>query len=91
MYENGSKKGTVRFAIAPGGQSSKTHLAGDFSNWQPVAMRKQKTGNFVAIVPVDVGTHEYKFLVDNQWVLDPDNNAWAPNAYGTMNSVAQVD
>jgi hypothetical protein len=31
--------------------------------------------------------HEYKFLVGQQWITDPDNSEWARNPYGTMNSV----
>jgi 1,4-alpha-glucan branching enzyme len=87
MIGKGRKKGTIRFAIRPNGGIRKVALAGSFNDWQPVRMRQQKDGSFVAVVPVPPGTHEYKFILDDQWILDPDNNAWAMNSYGTMNSV----
>ena len=90
MFSKGQKKGTVKFAIKSANGCKKVQVAGDFSNWRPVEMRKQKDGAFVATVPVGNGNHEYKFILDGEWVVDPDNNAWALNPYGTLNSVAQV-
>ena len=91
MVGKGSKKGTVRFALRPDFQPRRVQLLGDFTDWIPVTMRKQKDGSFVCVVPLQQGTYEYKFLVDGQWHTDPDNHCWSPNRYGTMNSVAQVD
>jgi 5'-AMP-activated protein kinase regulatory beta subunit len=90
MIEKGSKKGTVRFSINPGGGVKKVQLAGDFTEWKPTALAKQKDGAFAAVVKLAPGTHEYKFIVDGQWRVDPDNGAWALNPYGTLNSVATV-
>jgi hypothetical protein len=36
------------------------------------------------------GRHEYKFVVDGQWLPDPNAQANAFNAYGTLNSVVEV-
>ncbi|MGB2822220.1 MAG: glycogen-binding domain-containing protein [Phycisphaerae bacterium] len=91
MLEKGRKKGTVRFAIRPDDGAKKVFLAGSFSNWEPVRMRRQKDGSFVLVVPIPSGTHEYKFILDDHWVADPDNNAWAMNPYGTLNSVVSMD
>jgi len=91
MIGKGRKKGTVRFAIRPEDGAKRAFLAGSFSDWQPIRMRKQKDGSFVLIVPVPAGTYEYKFILDDRWVVDPDNNAWAMNPYGTLNSVVSVE
>jgi 5'-AMP-activated protein kinase regulatory beta subunit len=91
MIQKGRKKGTLRFSICPGSEAGKAHLAGDFNGWEPRPMRRGKKGDFAAIVEVPAGTHEYKFIVDGQWLADPDNGAWAPNPLGTMNSVVVVD
>lgn len=91
MYEKGRKKGTVRFTAKPEGGVKKVALAGDFTDWRTVAMRKQKDGTFVAIVPVSAGTWEYRFIFDEQWRPDPDNNRWAKNPYGSFNSVLTVE
>ncbi len=90
MFIKGTKKGTVKFSVKPSNGVKKVELAGDFSQWKPVPLRKQKDGAFAATVPLVDGNYEYKFIVDGQWVVDPDNNAWALNAFGTLNSVAQV-
>jgi len=91
MIEKGRKKGTIRFCLQPDRDVKKAQLAGSFNGWQVVPMRKQKDGKFIAVVPLEPGTYEYRFLVDGCWQSDPDNHCWAPNPYGTMNSVACVE
>jgi len=93
MVEMGRKKGTVRFTFRPASDVplKRAEVAGDFSDWQPIRMRKQKDGFFVSVVPLSAGTYEYKFILDGQWAVDPDNNAWALNSYGTLNSIVRVD
>ena len=91
MVEKGRKKGTVRFSLAPAGGASKVELVGSFTDWLGVPMRKQKNGSYVAIVPVVPGTYEYKFIVDGDWVVDPDNSAWVMNPFGTFNSVLHAE
>ena len=90
MIEQGSKTGTFRFSIKPGSDAKKVQLVGDFSEWKPMAMTRQKDGAFAATVRLAPGTYEYKFVVDGQWRVDPDNGAWALNPFGTLNSVATV-
>jgi 1,4-alpha-glucan branching enzyme len=89
MFSKGQKQGTFKFSVKANG-SKKVAVAGDFTKWQPVEMRKQKDGSYSATVPLAAGSHEYKFILDGQWVVDPDNNAWSLNPYGTLNSVVQV-
>lgn len=90
MYEIARKHGMVRFALRPGADSRAVAVAGDFSLWKPIVMKKQKDGTFVGNVPVDHETFEYKFLVDGQWIQDPDHSTWAANAFGTVNSVGTL-
>jgi len=92
MFSKGQKKNTIRFSFRPrrGTPAQKVQLVGDFSKWQPLAMRKQKDGSYVLNVELNPGQHEYKFIVDGNWLVDPDNNAWSLNPYGTLNSVAQI-
>lgn len=90
MYEKGPRKGTLRFTVQPATQAAKVHVAGDFNGWKPLAMRKLKMGAYAANVPAKPGKHEYKFLVDGQWIADPDNPSKVANAFGTENSVAKV-
>ena len=80
----------MKFAYAPVSAAKEVYLAGDFSKWQPVAMKKQKDGRFAVSLAMKPGTHEYRFIVDGQWVADPDHSLWAPNPFGTFNSVVEV-
>ncbi|HUT60520.1 MAG TPA: glycogen-binding domain-containing protein [Phycisphaerae bacterium] len=91
MYAKGSKNGTVRFSLKPPGGAKRVMLAGSFNGWKPAPMRKQKGGAFALTVPLASGSHEYKFIVDGEWVVDSENPTWAMNPYGTFNSVAQVE
>ncbi len=91
MITKGRKKGTVRFSLTPGNGADKVQLAGDFTGWQPKPLRKNKAGEYVSVVPLAPGTYEYKFIVDGQWVMDPDNSSWAANSFGTFNSVCRVE
>ena len=90
MISKGRNKGSVRFAFTQDG-AGKVQLAGDFNRWAPAAMRKQKDGSFTTTLDLRPGTYEYKFVVDGQWTVDPDNSAWALNPHGTLNSVVVVD
>ena len=91
MVEPGRKKGTLRFAIKPKAKIKQAEVAGDFNDWQPTVMRKQKDGSYVANVEATPGVLQYKFIVVGEWVADPDNSTWAPNQFGTMNSVVKHD
>ena len=91
MFSKGQRKGTIRFQIKTPNNAKKVSLAGDFNNWTPTPMRRQKDGSFAVTVKLGAGTHEYKFIVDNDWVVDPDNGAWALNPFGTVNSVAMIE
>ena len=51
-------------------------LMGDFNQWNPKKHSMKKDGNGVwkkttLLLP---GRYEYRFLVDNQWENDPENN-----------------
>lgn len=91
MIGKGSKKGQTKFSISPSGSVKTVMLAGCFNDWKPAAMKKQKDGAFSITVPLTRGNHEYKFIIDGHWIVDPDNNNWALNPYGTLNSVAAVE
>jgi 1,4-alpha-glucan branching enzyme len=90
MYGKGQKTGAVRLSIRANSGTRNVAVVGSFSDWKPVRMRKQKDGSFVANVEVAPGSYEYKFIIDGNWLVDPDNSAWALNPYGTLNSVMVV-
>ena len=54
-------------------QAHAVYLMGDFNHWNPTShpMRRRADGSWVVAVPLDCGSHYYKFLVDGESVLDP--------------------
>lgn len=45
-------------------------ISGTFSNWQTIPMVKSH-GDFVTIIDLPEGEHQYKFCVDGEWKNDP--------------------
>ena len=90
MFTKGKKDGTTRFLLRPSGHAQEVLVAGSFSQWQPLAMKRQRDGRFALTVPVPAGTYEYRFIVDGTWTTDPDNASYVLNPYGGANSVAQA-
>ena len=67
-------------------------VAGTFNNWDVSRdpMRKGKDGLWRCKVSAPAGRHEYRFVVDGEWIGDPKAAASAPNAYGSSNSVLEI-
>ncbi len=63
-------------------------LAGAFSRWgtAPLPMEEHE-GAWRLRLALDSGLHEYKFIVDGQWITDPDNPALSVAGDGGRNSV----
>ena len=56
------------------GSGSKVYLAGTFNDWSTSATQMTKSnGVFSTTVTLDPGIHEYKFVVDSNWITDPGN------------------
>jgi 1,4-alpha-glucan branching enzyme len=90
MVKKGRKKGEISFSLPASHAGKAVFLAGDFTDWQPLAMKKQKNGSFAVTANVPSGAHQYKFIVDNRWLLDPENSDCALSSMGTMNSVVSA-
>lgn len=59
-------------------------ISGTFNNWQKLRMCPS-TKDFIAIVDLNEGTHEYKFCVDGEWVHNPNEpTAVTPSAEETQ-------
>ena len=93
MKQRPSKNGKrVRFQVNadPGAE---VFVAGTFNSWNPQEFRLKSNGDdtvYVGVVPVTPGEHEYKFVVNGQWMPDPNNADWRPNDFGSLNSVLRV-
>ncbi|NNF07855.1 MAG: hypothetical protein HKN21_13915, partial [Candidatus Eisenbacteria bacterium] len=79
--------GGIRF-VYEGDYAGSVSVAGDFNGWNGTATPMTKSGDvWSVVVSLGPGTHEYKFVVDGQWVADPDN----PTRVGDFgNSAIQI-
>jgi 1,4-alpha-glucan branching enzyme len=68
-------------------------LAGDFNDWSPTEnpMAKGDDGIWRTTLTLIPGTYEYKFVVDGEWIEDPENPDFLPDPYGGKNSVITVE
>lgn len=67
-------------------------VAGSFNNWDPkrTPLRKEKKGDWKATLWLPPGRYEYRFVVDGQWMSDPNAKESAANGFGSTNSVVVV-
>jgi 1,4-alpha-glucan branching enzyme len=70
---------------------SKVVLSGDFNNWNEQLLALQKTDSGWKLpMYLKEGRHEYKFIVDKDWITDPANSNKVLNQEGTYNSVIYI-
>ncbi len=89
----GSAGRSLEFSLNAG-RGHTVALAGSFNDWDPALapmMDSDGCGVYRCRVTVSPGSYEYKFVVDNEWLLDDDNPNFASNDFGTLNSVVVVD
>lgn len=73
-------------------QATEVFLAGDFNDWKikKHPMKKDADGVWKKITFLFPGSYEYKFFVDGEWALDPDNPCLCANKFGTHNNVITI-
>jgi hypothetical protein len=67
-------------------------VAGSFNEWKPESTPLSLRGNgrWVGNLAIKPGRHEYLFVVDGQWVPDPNAKETVQNPFGGKNSVLIV-
>lgn len=67
---------------------NKVQLAGTFNNWTPSKTNlKLVNGKWETKLTLNPGKYHYQIVVDNKWILDPNNNIKEDNNIGGFNSV----
>jgi len=85
------KSGNIRFFLPGYPDAGRVVLSGNFNGWDEQQLRMERTDSgWVLPVFLAPGRHEYKFIVDGNWILDPTNPERVPNQYGTGNSLLVV-
>jgi 1,4-alpha-glucan branching enzyme len=69
--------------------AQKVCVAGSFNQWQPEQTPLVPVGNgrWVGDLTVQPGRYEYLFVVDGQWLPDPNAKESVQNPFGGQNSV----
>ncbi len=83
-------KSEITFVFRPAeGACKQVAIAGSFNNWEPTQgkMSKQKDGSYRKRFQLDPGEHRYKFVVDGNWLADPEAECNVPNPFGTTDSM----
>ena len=73
--------------------AKKVHVAADFNEWKindAPLKNIEGTGLWQKLVPLTTGKYEYKFFVDGQWRIDPDNPNKTASEFGE-NSYIEID
>jgi len=67
-------------------------VAGSFNGWKPekTPLIQMGNGRWVGNLSVKPGRHEYLFVVDGQWLADPNAKETVQNPFGGRNSVLIV-
>ena len=69
-------------------------VAGTFNNWDPCQKKlldKNGNGTYCCALMLSPGTYEYKFKVNDAWIIDQNNPQFTQNSLGTLNSILEVN
>ena len=71
--------------------ASKVILSGSFNNWNENNYKMIKTNNgWEYTLKLSGGKHHYKFIVDGNWIVDPENSVKEYDYNGNINSVCII-
>jgi type 1 glutamine amidotransferase len=77
-----------KFELEGFSEAKRVFVAGNFNNWNEKQLRMSRTRDgWVLPVFLKEGTYSYKFIVDGEWITDPDNPVVRPDGGGNFNSV----
>jgi len=86
------KRRKVTFSLEAA-EAGEVFLMGNFNDWNPKMHPMKADGNGIwnKTVMIPPGKYEYKFLIDGNWIEDPQNDQACPNCFGTLNSVFNLN
>ena len=86
-----TEEGKVTLQLVKPG-ASQVLVAGSFNSWRPEAspLRPLGNGRWSGELDVKPGKYEYLFVVDGNWIPDPNATESVPDPFGGLNSVLTV-
>jgi 1,4-alpha-glucan branching enzyme len=92
-YSKSGRLCRVTFVL-PDVEAQNASLCGEFNSWDPFAhpMKRRKDGTFSLTISLESGRpYHFRYQLDEKtWENDPDADAYAPNPFGSNNSVVVV-
>jgi len=72
--------------------AQRVSLSGEFNGWaaEGTPLSRQDDGLWSTRLALAPGRYQYKFVVDGQWLTDPNAQENIHNEYGTLNSIVEV-
>ncbi|XP_017044672.2 5'-AMP-activated protein kinase subunit beta-1 [Drosophila ficusphila] len=86
--EDDVRKSALPTVLRWDGGGKNVTISGTFSNWKPITMVRSHQ-NFVTIIDLPEGDHQYKFCVDGEWKHDPKLKS-VENDEGQRNNLVSV-
>ncbi|GJM32730.1 MAG: hypothetical protein DHS20C18_17310 [Saprospiraceae bacterium] len=84
--------GNTLFYLKGYPEAKKVILAGSFDNWDENQLKMQQVADGWQLrINLSPGRHEYKFIVDGNWMHDSENPNAVKNEHHTLNSVLFVN
>lgn len=73
--------------------ATRVFIAGTFNDWSTDATPLLNAGDnsWAVDITLPPGHHEYRFVVDGEWMDDPQAAETVPNAFEGMNAVLVVE
>lgn len=87
-----SLKGNVTFRLRGFPDARVVAVAGDFNRWnQSQFLFAKEGGDWVCRVDLPAGTYQYKFIVDGNWLTEPNNPKVVHDVRGFENSLLRAE
>ncbi|WP_242204481.1 hypothetical protein [Aestuariivivens insulae] len=84
-------KKPITFFLPNHANAHRVILAGSFNNWSENDLKMIKTDEgWYYTIRLSGGKHHYKFIVDGEWLVDPENPVMEYDGDGHINSVYMV-
>ena len=85
------KRKRIKFQVKAD-QGSSVYVAGSFNDWNPTRHKLTfRSGEYSTSGLLSPGKHEYKFVIDDAWCIDPECADWVANGLGSLNSAITVE
>lgn len=92
-YNKTQTRCRVTFEMPPEVKAEKVAVCGDFNGWDRTAhiLTRRKDGRFSITLSLMPGTYRYRFLLDDsEWENDWNAEQYAPNDFGTEDSIVVI-